>query len=92
MNKERKQPSAFLVQMREEGRIPDDIWYQINGKSFDENFVEIANKQSRKNMEFMRARREKQLKERAEKQKEKEREKELEEEYIITIKSEVKKK
>ncbi len=70
--------------MREKGRIPDNIWYQINGKSFEENYMEIANKRSKENMEFMRARREK--------QKEKEQKKELEDEYILTIKSEVKTK
>lgn len=81
----RRQPSAYQIRMREQGYIPDSIWYQINGKSFDENFVEIENKRSMEGMEWMRARREKQLQEQKEKKAEPE-------EYIITIKSEVRTK
>lgn len=38
---ERKQPSAYMMKMRELGYVLDDIWYRINGKSFEENYAEI---------------------------------------------------
>ena len=33
---------------REKGLIPDYAWYQINGKSADENFAEILKNRTKK--------------------------------------------
>lgn len=33
---------------REKGFIPDRVWYQINGKSADENFIEILKNRTKK--------------------------------------------
>lgn len=36
---------------REKGFIPDRVWYQINGKSADENFAEILKNRQKKSRE-----------------------------------------
>lgn len=35
-----KEPSLFMKQSRAAGLVPDWIWYQINGKSAQENYQE----------------------------------------------------
>lgn len=46
-------PSQELIRAREMGKVPDRIWYQVNGKSAQENFAEIMNERSRKSREAM---------------------------------------
>ena len=46
-------PSQELIRAREMGKVPDRIWYQVNGKSAQENFAEIMNECSRKSREAM---------------------------------------
>ena len=46
-------PSQELIRAREMGKVPDRIWYQVNGKSAQENFAEIMNERSRKAREAM---------------------------------------
>lgn len=46
-------PSQELIRAREMGKVPDHIWYQVNGKSAQENFAEIMNERSRKSREAM---------------------------------------
>ena len=36
---------------REKGFIPDRVWYQINGKSAEENYVEILKNRQKKSQE-----------------------------------------
>lgn len=36
---------------REKGLIPDYAWYQINGKSAEENFIEILKNRQKKSQE-----------------------------------------
>ena len=46
-------PRNELLHAREMGKVPDRIWYQVNGKSAQENFAEIMNERSRKSREAM---------------------------------------
>ena len=46
-------PSQELIRAREMGKVPDRIWYQVNGKTAQENFAEIMNERSRKSREAM---------------------------------------
>ena len=46
-------PSQELIRARKMGKVPDRIWYQVNGKSAQENFAEIMNERSRKSREAM---------------------------------------
>ena len=46
-------PSQELIRARDMGKVPDRIWYQVNGKSAQENFAEIMNERSRKSREAM---------------------------------------
>ena len=41
-------PSQELIRAREMGKVPDHIWYQVNGKTAQENYAEIMNERSRK--------------------------------------------
>ena len=46
-------PSQELIRAREMGKVPDRIWYQVNGKTAQETFAEIMNERSRKSREAM---------------------------------------
>ena len=45
-----------MQRLRDRGLISDSIWYQINGKSFEENYQEILRKRNKKYAEIMRQR------------------------------------
>ncbi len=46
-------PSQELIRAREAGKVPDRIWYALNGKSTQENYAEIMNERSRKSREMI---------------------------------------
>ena len=46
-------PSQELIRAREAGKVPDRIWYALNGKSAQENYAEIMNERSRKSREMI---------------------------------------
>ncbi len=41
-------PSQELIRAREAGKVPDRIWYALNGKSAWENYAEQKRAQQRK--------------------------------------------
>ncbi len=70
---------ANIEYLHDSGKMPDWYYYQVNGRTFQENYLEIRRKQQQKNRELIFEEREKAIKARKEKEFEAELDKQVEE-------------
>lgn len=81
--------------LHDSGKMPDEYYYQVNGKSFQENYTEIRRKQQKRSQELIyeerEARRQKALEARKEKEFEAELDKQVEEKVGAAVEAAIEK-